>query len=118
MYLTEGIIDQGDFFHKMVGVFPVQAHMQKTRASLGYREVTTQSSCCFGPEGTILRGHEFHYSSIDKMPDHIDRVYVVNNGTSEGYTYKKVLGGYMHLHFGFAPRLAEEFIHFINFSRE
>ena len=89
--------------------------MQKTRASLGYREVTTQSTCCFVPAGTILRGHEFHYSSIDKMPEHIERVYAVNNGTSEGYAYKKALGGYMHLHFGFAPQVANEFI---NFCRE
>ncbi len=117
MYLTEGIIDQDALFHKMVGAFPVKAHMQKTRASLGYREVTTQSACCFGPAGTILRGHEFHYSSIDQMPDHIERVYAVNNATSEGYIYKKALGGYMHLHFGFAPQLAGDFIKFINFSR-
>ncbi len=112
MYLTEGIIDQDNEFSKMVGAFPVKAHMQKTRASLGYREVETTSACCFGPAGTVLRGHEFHYSSIDQMPDSIKRIYAVNNGTSEGYTYKKVLGGYMHLHFGFAPQIADEFIKF------
>jgi cobyrinic acid a,c-diamide synthase len=115
MYLTEGIIDQGRVLHRMVGAFPVKAHMQKTRASLGYREIQTRSTCCFGPPGTVLRGHEFHYSSIDQMPKHIDRIYTVNNGTREGYTYKKALGGYMHLHFGFAPQVANEFI---NYCRE
>jgi cobyrinic acid a,c-diamide synthase len=115
MYLTEGIIDQDNVFHKMVSAFPVTTRMQKTRSSLGYREITTRSASCFGPTGTILRGHEFHYSNIDKMPDHIERIYAVNNGTSEGYTYKKALGGYMHLHFGFAPQVANEFI---NFCRE
>jgi cobyrinic acid a,c-diamide synthase len=114
MYLTEGITDHDAVFHKMVGAFPVKAHMQKTRASLGYREVRTRTACCFGPPGTILRGHEFHYSSIDEMPKHIERTYAVNNGTHEGYTYKKVLGGYMHLHLGSAPQAATEFIHFIN----
>ncbi len=112
MYLTEGIIDQDNIFHKMVGAFPVKAHMQKTMASLGYREVQTRSACCFGPRGTVLRGHEFHYSSIDPMPKHIERVYAVNNGTSEGYSYKKALGGYLHLHFGFAPQVAGEFINY------
>ncbi|MGB3209989.1 MAG: cobyrinate a,c-diamide synthase [Desulforhopalus sp.] len=115
MYLTEGIVDQENTFHEMVGAFPVKARMQKTRASLGYREVTTRSASCFGPAGTILRGHEFHYSCIDEMPDHIKRTYTVNNGTSEGYSYKKALGGYMHLHFGFAPQVANEFI---NYCRE
>ena len=112
MYLTEGIVDQDNSFHQMVGAFPVASRMQKTRASLGYREIETQSACCFGPAGTILRGHEFHYSSIDRMPEHIKRMYAVNNGTSEGYAYKKVLGGYMHLHFGFAPQIADELIKF------
>ncbi|TKB26614.1 cobyrinate a,c-diamide synthase [Desulfopila sp. IMCC35006] len=118
MYLTEGITDQQNVFHCMIGAFPVKAHMQKTRASLGYREIQTLSASCFGPAGTVLRGHEFHYSSIDRMPDHIARLYSVNNGTSEGYTYKNVLGGYMHLHFGFTPQTADEFINFINTCRE
>ena len=115
MYLTEGIIDQENVFHKMVGAFPVKAHMRRTRASLGYREIQIQRDCCLGPAGTVLRGHEFHYSSIDEMPKHIERIYAVNNDTREGYMYRKVLGGYMHLHFGFAPQVADEFI---NFCRE
>ncbi len=118
MYLTEGIVDQAEVLHTMVGAFPVQARMEKTRASLGYREVQTQAPCCFGPTGTILRGHEFHYSRIDTMPARIARVYALNNGTHEGYTYKNTLGGYLHLHFGFAPQVAGEFINFINFCRE
>lgn len=115
MYLTEGIIDQEDSFRPLVGAFPVKASMQKRRAALGYRELKTLSSSCFGPAGTLLRGHEFHYSSIGCMPAHIQRIYAVNNGSSEGYTYKKALGGYMHLHFGFNPLVAE---HFINYCRE
>lgn len=116
MYLTEGIVDEAKVLHTMVGAFPVQARMQKSRASLGYREVQTQAPCCFGPTGTILRGHEFHYSNIDAMPAHISRVYALNNGTHEGYSYKKTLGGYLHLHFGYAPQVADEFINFININ--
>ena len=65
MYLTEGILDQKNNFRSMVGAFPVKARMQSKRASLGYREVKTLKPSCFGPVGTTLRGHEFHYSSID-----------------------------------------------------
>ncbi len=46
------------------------------------------------------------------MPEHIARIYAVNNGTREGYAYRKVLGGYMHLHFGFSPRVVSEFVNF------
>ncbi|MBU1568401.1 MAG: cobyrinate a,c-diamide synthase [Proteobacteria bacterium] len=115
MYLTEGIVDQEGAFHPMVGAFPVKARMQEKRASLGYREVRTTVHSCFGPAGTVMRGHEFHYSNIDQMPSHIARIYAANNGSSEGYAQRKVLGGYMHLHFGSAPQVVQEFI---NFCRE
>ena len=114
MYLTEGIVDSGGDFHEMVGVFPVRAKMQERRASLGYREVRTETESCFGPPGTILRGHEFHYSTIEEMPANISRVYAVNNGAREGYRYRQALGGYMHLHFGSAPHAAREFVIFCN----
>ncbi len=112
MYLTDGIVDHQGAFHPMVGAFPVQARMQEKRASLGYRELRTAGPCCFGPPGTILRGHEFHYSNIDPMPPRIARIYEVNNGTREGYAYRRVLGGYMHLHFGFAPPVVRNFINY------
>ncbi len=115
MYLTEGIVDSEGAYHAMVGAFPVKARMQEKRASLGYREVRTTGRSCFGPAGTVLRGHEFHYSHIDPMPAHIARIYNLSNGTSEGYSHRKVLGGYMHLHFGFQPQVVKEFI---NFCRE
>ncbi len=110
MYLTEGIVDTTDTFYPMSAVFPVKAHMQKSRTSLGYRQISTSAHSCFGPAGSILRGHEFHYSTIDTMPDHIKRIYQVNNDTLEGYCYKNVLGGYMHLHFGYSPQMVTHFI--------
>ncbi len=114
MYLTEGIEGQDGEFCPMVGAFPVKAKMQDKRASLGYREVKTEAESCFGPPGTILRGHEFHYSTIEEMPAHIGRIYSVNNGAREGYSYRNTLGGYLHLHFGSAPSAVREFV---NFSR-
>lgn len=110
MYLTEGIVDQDDRFHAMVGIFPVRASMQKSRASLGYREITTRQPTCFGPTGTVIRGHEFHYSRINHMPEDIPRAFSLNNNHREGYCCHRVLGGYMHLHFGSNPGIAEAFI--------
>lgn len=103
MYLTQGIIDQDGEEYPMVGVFPVQARMQGRRASLGYRQIILRRDGLFGPAGTIMRGHEFHYSTIAEMPATIPRLYDVDNGATEGYQYKNVLGGYLHLHLGFNP---------------
>jgi len=111
MYLTEGIAGDDVGVLPMAGVFPVTARMQKKRASLGYREVRLEQDCFFGPVGAVLRGHEFHYSVIDAMPAHIERVYAVNgDGSREGYRYNNVLGGYLHLHFGYNPQMAAEFV--------
>lgn len=115
MYLTQGIVDHDSQQHQLVGAFPVVAAMQTKRASLGYREVTTNARSCFGPAKTVLRGHEFHYSNIAEMDSSIPRIYQVNNGTLEGYNYRRVLGGYLHLHFGYSPEVATAFI---NYCRE
>jgi cobyrinic acid a,c-diamide synthase len=115
MYLTKGIVDHEQNQHNLVGAFPVISAMQTKRASLGYREVTTQQVCCFGAANTVLRGHEFHYSNIEEMDSSIPRIYQVNNGALEGYNYRRVLGGYMHLHFGYSPEVATAFI---NYCRE
>jgi cobyrinic acid a,c-diamide synthase len=112
MYLTQGIINLDNQFHAMAAVFPMKTAMQTKRASLGYRELTTTTSTFFGPKGTVLRGHEFHYSRIESMDSDIEQIYLINNDTTEGYRCKNVIGGYMHLHFGFNPQAAMQFVNF------
>ncbi|MFH1217857.1 MAG: cobyrinate a,c-diamide synthase [Pseudomonadota bacterium] len=110
MYLCRGItVDSGEK-KEMAGVFPVAARMCNKRTALGYREIRLLRDTLLGPAGTVLRGHEFHYSEIEEMPVEIPRCYGVGNGQYEGYRYKNVLGGYMHLHFGFRPQAAEAFV--------
>jgi len=112
MYLTQGIYDTDNCYRPMVGIFPVAARMQLHRASLGYREITTTSASCFGPIGTTLRGHEFHYSTIDEMAPGITRVYQTSDGSTVGYGYKKTIGGYVHLHFGWNNDAVTAFINY------
>jgi cobyrinic acid a,c-diamide synthase len=112
MYLSRGITDLEGHFHPLAGIFPTRAVMQSRRASLGYREIRTAAPTFFGPAETVLRGHEFHYSHIEPMESSIERAYIVNNGTTEGYRYHNVIGGYMHLHFGSNQRAVHNFIQF------
>ncbi|WP_240194289.1 cobyrinate a,c-diamide synthase [Desulfopila inferna] len=111
MYLSEGITDPEGCFHPMAAVFPATTVMQTRRASLGYREISTTAATFFGPAGTVLRGHEFHYSRIEPN-DSIERVYRVDNATEEGYRRNNVIGGYMHLHFGSNEQAVHNFIQF------
>lgn len=111
MYLTQGIHDADGRCHSMAGVYPVAARMQQGRASLGYREATLVGDTLWGAAGTVVRGHEFHYSTIDPMPPAVARRYRLADGCEEGYCINgKTLGGYLHVHFGSQPEAARHFV--------
>lgn len=112
MYLTEAIItaDEQQYPYPMVGVYPVVTQMQKGLRRLGYREVTMQADTILGLAGSCCYGHEFHYSSIDTMPEEIQRAYVLDDGRAEGYLINNTLAGYVHLHWGRTPEVARYFV--------
>jgi cobyrinic acid a,c-diamide synthase len=84
MYLTDAIVDLAGEAWPMVGVFPTKARMQESLAKLGYVEVETSAG--------MARGHEYRHSTIDSMPESIERVY-------SGYRVHAAFGSYVHLHF-------------------
>jgi cobyrinic acid a,c-diamide synthase len=113
MYLTEAIVDQESRAFPMVGVFPTCARMQPQLAALGYAEVAGMTKAGWLRTGEQARGHEFRYSVIDEMPQHIGRRYRVSTMSGErheGFTVGAVLASYVHLHFGSCPRFAARFV--------
>ena len=115
MYLTEGIVDFDGNFYKTVGLFSTRAKMLKSRKALGYVEVEATEDNPLSKKGSKIRGHEFHYSEIEDMPESVERAYRVtkaNGGEvwAEGFRYKNTLASYVHLHFGRNPEWAKRFI--------
>jgi cobyrinic acid a,c-diamide synthase len=112
IYLTRGI--RGESLTPFVGIFPVATQMLTRRKALGYREVELLADTPVGANGYIARGHEFHYSEMEEMPEKIERAYQVSkNGLDlglEGYRYKNCLASYIHLHFGSCPKMAVTFV--------
>lgn len=116
MYLMDDLVtDRGRF--AMCGVFPVRAAMNDKRRALGYREITLLRNCPLGPEGTVARGHEFHYSSIETafLPEDMPAVYATadrkgNTAGAEGFLVDNTLGSYIHLHFASNPEVAEHLV--------
>src|SRR6185369_15853805 len=115
IYLTEGLEATGsaavvDF----VGVFPVRASMLPKRKALGYRQVEFVADSVIAAAGGNARGHEFHYSEIEPMPQHLERCYrVTRQGQElggEGYCYRNCLASYIHLHFGGQAGIAAAFV--------
>jgi len=117
IYLTQGVIDEDNnpvSLHEFAGVFPVSTRMLPRRKALGYRDIETMSDSIIGPQGTVARGHEFHYSEMEEMPTDVERIYQVRKNTAdlglEGFRYKNCLASYIHLHFGSCPGLAAAFV--------
>jgi cobyrinic acid a,c-diamide synthase len=123
MYLARELTDQDGTTWAMAGVFDVACVMQSRFAALGYREVRTVASTLLGPAGTVIRGHEFHYSRTEGENPDADSVYSVTdrrgpNATCRGWVVNRTLGSYAHLHFGASPQVAEYFVAACREARE
>lgn len=110
MYLCDQIqtIDQQS--HAMSGIFPFKVRMKPRLSRLGYRRPILTEDCFLGEKEQFLHGHEFHYSELVDIPVNVRTVYQVNDKIQEGYTYKNVIGGYIHLHFARSESNIQSFI--------
>jgi cobyrinic acid a,c-diamide synthase len=79
------------------------------RLTLGYREATTLVDTPIGPAGTALRGHEYHYSTVDPAGDAL-ALTGRTGATVAGFAGPRLLASYLHLHLGARPDLAAHFV--------
>ncbi|MEK6247957.1 MAG: hypothetical protein N2C12_07245, partial [Planctomycetales bacterium] len=89
---------------------------------LGYTAAKTQQPGILGPVGTVLRGHEFHYSEIidsDDLESHISNdwsrpfeVTGARGGESRlaGVARGNILASYIHQHFHSNPEATRAFV--------
>lgn len=127
MYLLRSLTDAAGVRHAMTGCLPGDSRMDTRLRALGYRETHTLHPSPFGPAGTVLRGHEFHYSHLAPLADP-HAVADAPHGTPpaqplwtlrdrndaflgpEGLCRGSVSGSYVHLHFGSNPDAARAFV--------
>jgi cobyrinic acid a,c-diamide synthase len=115
MYLAKEIRDLEGQAHPMAGVFPFTVRMLPRLKALGYREVTLAATGLLGPQGTTIRGHEFHYSEMVGEPIGVPCIYRLTSrkggeAVAEGYSLRNVLASYVHLHFGSNPDVARNLV--------
>ncbi|MCR5820202.1 MAG: cobyrinate a,c-diamide synthase [Bacteroidaceae bacterium] len=104
MYLCKDIDGR-----EMCDVFHMKTTMHEARLHLGYRQIPTDAIRASGlaHNGSTLRGHEFHYSSlIDRMDTKdadADMTVICAQSSASGRPvstpicrYKNVIGGYTH----------------------
>lgn len=64
MVLGRGMVDTDGTTHAMAGLLALGTSFEKRKLSLGYRRVTLSADTPLGPVRRVMRGHEFHYSTI------------------------------------------------------
>ncbi|MEW6350613.1 MAG: cobyrinate a,c-diamide synthase [Thermodesulfobacteriota bacterium] len=112
MYLSKHlVIDEQSY--PMVGVLPVSTALERTPQGHGYIRVEVGGRNPFYPHGTVLTGHEFHYSYVTGLEgEDISYAFRVLRGHGidgevDGICVKNVLATYVHVHALGEPLWAE-----------
>ncbi|WFP73455.1 cobyrinate a,c-diamide synthase [Mesorhizobium sp. WSM4906] len=64
MVLGESLEDADGVSHEMLGLLGHSTSFARRKMNLGYREARLRAACPLGAEGTLIRGHEFHYAQM------------------------------------------------------
>ncbi len=108
MYLGESLTDSNGRSFPMCSVIPGKSRMTPKLRSLGYREVSTLTKTPFGPAGTTIRGHEFHWSEME-ITKTCPSLYCQKNRRGDerlcGIHLNNILASYIHLHFSATPQV-------------
>lgn len=100
MALGAGLVDKGGVRHQMAGLLGLETSYAKRRMHLGYRQARLREPMPGFRPGTMLRGHEFHYSTILAQPDApLAQVYDADGGdvAETGSSRGRVTGTFFHL---------------------
>lgn len=92
-----------DKIFPLTSVFPVDFVLETKPQAHGYTVLKVGSNSPFLEEGTVVRGHEFHYSRIVDLSVLPPMAYHMNrgagiDGSKDGMVLNNVVGSYSHLH--------------------
>jgi cobyrinic acid a,c-diamide synthase len=92
----------------MAGVVPADAQMSG-RLTLGYRTATVTAPTPIGAPGAELRGHEFHYSTVEPAGEAL--LFRSRFGERpDGFATPTLLATYLHHHPGGDPSAVAHFV--------
>jgi cobyrinic acid a,c-diamide synthase len=94
--------------HPMCGVLDATARMTD-RLTLGYREARALLASSLAQSGTNVRGHEFHYSSVEPGAGERPAWQLAGRG-QEGFVAGGVHASYLHTHWAATPELPRCFV--------
>ncbi len=114
MYLCRKIQGFDGDAYEMAGLVPGVCEMQKKLQRVGYVTGKALRKSIIADEGDILKGHEFHFSTLaceDDFPWAYDlKGTRQKEGHLEGFARDNVLASYLHLSFEGNPKAADKFL--------
>jgi cobyrinic acid a,c-diamide synthase len=123
MYLCRTLADATGRRHDMCGVLPAETRMEDRCQRLGYVEAVTLAEGPYGPAGTRLRGHEFHWSSMAVLPGSdaepaFDTRRLRDGGPGcSGLRMNHVWGSYVHAHLASREPAARHWVAWLRAGR-
>lgn len=103
MYLSRSL-RWGERKAQMVGIIPGDCVMHERPVGRGYARIveTGHNPWPDSSAGERYRVHEFHYSSLENLPDGLQYAYKLERGhgirdRQDGFVYKNLLANYVHL---------------------
>ena len=121
MYLARSLRWQ-ERVYDMVGAIPADVVMHARPVGRGYVELqpTGDAPWCAnaGTSATTVKGHEFHYSSLENMAPDLTFAYRVLrghglDGQRDGIVYRNVVASYAHLRTAAGSGWADAFASFV-----
>ena len=102
MYLAE-VIFWNNKIYPLSGVLPVAIDVQNKPQGHGYCEMIVDQKNPFYKIGTVIKGHEFHYSKIYDHDPRVKSALSVSRGQGcfdgrDGLIHKNVFASYIHVH--------------------
>ncbi len=118
MYLCRSLTWQGNT-HPMVGALGADVQMHERPVGRGYVELQATAAAPWPASANgSVRGHEFHYSSLENMDPGLRYAYRVRrghgiDGEHDGLICRHVLANYAHLRSGAGSEWVKGFVEFV-----
>lgn len=111
MYLSRSLTDQSGRRVPLVGRVPADVEMQGRMQALGYGEAQLLVDSLLGAAGTLLRGHEFHWSRLTAgNPFALEVRKGLSPPTVDGFAAENLFASYFHIDFAAHPKAARSLL--------
>jgi cobyrinic acid a,c-diamide synthase len=110
MYLAQQLVTEG-VSRPMVGALPIHVEQTARPQGHGYVAARVDSPNPFLADGSVIRGHEFHYSRVTEGAEALRTVLAIDRGVGlgggrDGVQVGSAVATYTHLHAAGVPEWA------------